>query len=114
MQVPSIGGGTKKHKRFILLASAAALSAATFRIVVRIFGFEHWSATLGTLTPSVFVFAAMIHDHRMMRKIHPVNIWGLTAMLALVGGSFILGMTPAGEVVKHGLAWVGRVLKPLY
>jgi hypothetical protein len=102
------------HKRLMLLASAAALSAATFRIIVEILGFEQWVAILGTLAPTVFILAAMIHDWGSMGKIHRVHRWGAPATVGIIGGAFLLAMTPGGEVVKQGLAWVGRLLKPLY
>jgi hypothetical protein len=102
------------HKRLMLLASAAALSAATFRIVVEILGFERWVAIVGTLAPTGFILAAMIHEYRSVGKVHPVHLWGAPATVGLIGTAFFLAMTPRGEAVKQGLAWVGRLLKPLY
>lgn len=102
------------HKRLMLLASAAALSAATFRIVIQLLGFEYWVAIVGTLAPNLFLFVAMIYDYRSMGKIHRVYLWGVPATIGLVGGTFLLVMTPGGEVVKQGVAWVGRLLMPFY
>jgi hypothetical protein len=102
------------HKRLMLLASAAALSAATFRIVVQALGFQPWIAIVGTLAPVLFVVAAMVHDSRTTRRIHRVYVWGAPAMVGLIGGMFLLGMIPGGEVVAHGVAAVGRLLRPFY
>lgn len=102
------------HKRLILLASAVALSAATFRIFVRILGFAPWVAIVGTLAPSLFMVAGMIYDHRTFGKIHRAYLWGVPAMLGVVGGAFVLVMTPAGEGVTQAVASVGRVLRPYY
>jgi len=102
------------HKRLMLLASAVALSAATFRIFVEIFGFEQWVAIVGTLAPNLFMVAAMIHDYRDVRKIHRVYLWGVPVMIGVVGGAFLLAMTPAGVVVQQAVAWVGRLLRPFY
>jgi hypothetical protein len=102
------------HKRLMLLASAVAMSAATFRIFVRFLGFSPWVAVVGTLAPNLFILAAMVHDYRSTRKVHPVYRWGAPAMLGIVGGMFVLVMTPGGEPLKEGLAWVGRLLRPLY
>ena len=102
------------HKRLMILASAAALSAATFRIVVQVLGFAPWIAIVGTLAPILFVVAAMMHDYWSMRRIHRVYVWGAPAMLGLTGGMFLLGMIPGGEVVNQGVASVGRLLRPFY
>jgi hypothetical protein len=102
------------HKRLILLASAAALSAASFRIVVEFLGFERWTAILGTLAPTGFVLAAMIHEYRREGKVHRVNRWGAPVTAGLIGAAFLLALTPAGDGVKEGVGWIGRLLKPLY
>lgn len=104
----------REHKRFIVLASAVALSAATFRILVRILGFEPWVAIAGCLTPVLFIFAGMIHDSRRGRATRGVYLHGVLAMIGLIGGAFVLVMTPGGQFVERGLAWVGRLLRPLY
>jgi hypothetical protein len=102
------------HKRFMVLASSAAMSAATFRIFVQIFGFEKWVAIAGTVSPALFIVAAMINDLQNARRIHPVYAWGFTATVTLIGVAFLLAMTSNGEVAKQGLGWLGRALRPLY
>lgn len=42
-------------KRFTLVTSASALGAATFRIVIQIFGFSPAAAIAGTAAPSLFI-----------------------------------------------------------
>lgn len=107
-------GRAADHKRLLLLASAVAASAATFRIFVQGFGFERWVAMVGTFGPNLFLVAAMIRDYRDLGRIHRVYLWGVPAMNGVIGGAFLLVMTPAGEAVKQAVAWVGRLLKPLY
>jgi hypothetical protein len=102
------------HKRLMLLASAVAAAAATFRIFVEIFGLARWVAIAGTLAPSLFIVAGMVHDYRTDRQIHPVYAWGLTAMIGVIGGAFLIAMTPGGEGVKQAIAWIGRLLSPFY
>ena len=58
------------------------------------------SQIVGTLAPNLFIFASMINDYRSVGKVHRVYLWGAPATMALVGGAFLLVMTPAGEVVK--------------
>lgn len=102
------------HKRLMLLAAAAPLGAATFRILTRFVAYSRWVAVIGTLAPIVFVFAAMIHDHRRMRRVSPIYLSGAAAILGVVGGTFLLVVTPGWDVANQGVAWLGRLLRPLY
>ena len=102
------------HKRLIILASAAALSAATFRIVARIAGFGIWVAIIGMLAAVIFPLIAILHDRQRHTATHPVYAWGVTAMVAMIVATFLLGFVPAGDMIEQGLAWVGRMLRPLY
>jgi hypothetical protein len=102
------------HKRLMLLASSAALAAATFRIVVRFLGLEWWTAIVGTLAPVLFIVAAVIHDYRSTGTIHRIYAWGLPATAGTIGGSFLLGLTPGAVVAQHAVGSIGRLLKPLY
>jgi hypothetical protein len=56
----------------------------------------------------------MIHEYRSTGAVHRVHRWGAPATVGFIGTAFFLAMTPHGETVKQGLAWVGRVLKPFY
>src|SRR5688572_379219 len=67
------------HKRFIVLASAVALSAATFRILVRLFGFAPWVAIAGCLAPLAFILTAMVHECRRVHSVSPVYLYGSSA-----------------------------------
>lgn len=103
-----------EHKRLVLLASAVALSAATFRIVARMFGFGTGVAVVGCLAPVLFVVAAMLHDRRRLHAVHPIYRWGAVAMVGVIGGAFLLPAIPAGRSVETAIAWIGRLLMPLY
>lgn len=102
------------HKQFIVLASAAALSAATFRILVVFFGFATWVAIAGCLAPAFFVIAAMAHDYRKRRPVSRVYLWGGSAMVAVIAGAFLLVLTPGFDFVENGIGWLGEALMPLY
>lgn len=102
------------HKRFIILASAVALSAATFRIVAKVAGFNTSVAIVGMLACVIFPIAAIIHDRRTRHGIHPAYAWGVPAIVLVIAGSFLLGVTPLGDVVSAGLGWMGGVVRPLY
>jgi hypothetical protein len=103
-----------EHKRFIVLASAVGLAAATFRIVVRVLGFNAWTAAIGILVCIIFPLAGMIHDRNRRDAVHPVYGWGVAATVVLIGGAFLLGGTTAGAVIERGLASIGGALTPLY
>lgn len=103
-----------EHKRFIVLASAVALSAATTRIAMRIFGFEPWTVILGMLAPLGFVLAGMLDDVRTRRRIHPVYAWGFVTIFVIIGGACLLVGSPAANAATAGVAVLGRLLRPLY
>jgi hypothetical protein len=102
------------HKRLIVLASAAALSAATFRIVARIAGFSIWVAIIGMLAAVTFPLIAILHDRQRQTAVEPIYAWGVAATVAMIVATFLLGVTPAGDMIAQGLAWVGRMIRPLY
>ena len=102
------------HKRLIMLASAAALGAATFRILVRIFGFAPWVAVAGCLAPVSFILVAMVHEYRQRHSVSPAYLLGSAAMTVLIGGAFLLVMTRRATFVQESVGWVGQMLRPLY
>ncbi|MCI0352247.1 MAG: hypothetical protein L0Z53_22745 [Acidobacteriales bacterium] len=102
------------HKRLILLASSAPLAAATFRVLVAAFGFKPWVWVVGFFASNLFVIAAMAYDYRVDHKIHRVYRYGLPVTLGLEAGAFLVAITPAGVIARQGLAWFGRLLRPLY
>ena len=46
--------------------------------------------------------------------IHPVYLRGVTAIVLVICGAFLVGVTPRGFVIEEALARVGRALEPLY
>lgn len=102
------------HRRFMVLASAGGLGAATFRVVGVLFGFPDWATIAGILAPNLFVAAAMVHDVRTEGRVHPTYLYGLTISVALEGAMLVSGMTAAGDPVRQGLAWVGRLAAFMY
>lgn len=105
---------SEEHKRLILLAGAVPLSAAIFRILVRFVEFGTGVSVIACLLPVLFPLAAMIHDRRKSPAMHPVYLWGIPAMVLVIGGSFLFGDVPGGKLTIRGLAWLGGALMPLY
>lgn len=102
------------HRRYIVLASAVPLAAATFRILVRIVGFSPWAAIAGCLAPIAFVLAALAHDYRRVRSVSPVYVLGTSATAVLISGAFLLVMTGHGELATGSIGRLGQLLRPIY
>ena len=101
------------HRQFIVLASAVALGAATFRIVVQFLGMTSWTSIVGSLLPVLFIATATMYEYRNGRS-GRVLAWGGSAFLALAGAGFLFAMTPGADFVENGIGWIGTVLSPLY
>lgn len=102
------------HKQFIVLASAVALAAATFRILVQVIGLSQWVAIAGCFAPLGFVAFATWHDYHKRRSLSPVYLWGAAAMIGLIGGAFFLSTKPGSHPVEQGVGRIGQFLSPLY
>lgn len=107
------------HKRMMVLASAGALPAAIFRILVGVFGF-YWLATPGWvmpaafLLPAAFVVVGMAHDQIVRGAVHDAYLVGLPILLAVHGLGLVITGTPAGEVVSHVMAVPAHLFGFLY
>lgn len=102
-----------EHKRFMLLASAAALSAATFRIVGFTIGNTTTLNMIGFVLPTAFIFIAMLDEYRQRQRVHRVYVTGLALTYGLLALAFALVTNP-GNQVQAALASVGRAMRPLY
>jgi hypothetical protein len=103
-----------EHRQCIILASAVALAAATFRVVLQIWGFTPLTAVSGCLMPVLFVWAAMVHEYRKRGQVSRIYTAGSAAMIVVIGGAFALSLTPGAGPVESAVAWLGSVVNPLY
>lgn len=107
------------HKRLIIMASASALPAAIFRIIVGFGGF-YWLATppwvmpAAFLLPAVFIVIAMIRDRIARGTAHRAYIVGLPILLFIHGVGLIIVGTPAGEAVSRIMAVFAHIFGWLY
>ena len=101
-------------KRLILVASAAGMGAAAFRIIGAIWGQVLWAVPAGILASNLFIVAGMAHDYAREKRVHPAYQIGLLACLAVEVGVWPLTPTSAGRAIAQGLAWVGRTAGSLY
>lgn len=102
------------HKRYIVLASCGGLGAAGFRVIGRLIGFGPVAGITGIFAPNILVIVAILLDVRAGKGFHKVYRWGLPLSLAAEAGVMVLTPTVAGQALSGLLAWIGRMLAPLY
>lgn len=102
------------HKRFLLLASAAGMGAAGFRIVMATAGFVPWASNVGILSTNALIIAAMLLEWRRGTGVHPAYRWGVPALILTEAGTMALTPTPVGAAIARMGASLGTLLAPLY
>ncbi len=102
------------HKRLVLVASAAGMGAAMFRLMGALFGPISWDTTGGILATNLFIAWGMVHDFRRERRVHPAYQIGLVVCVALELAAWLLTPTSVGAALARGLAWIGRSFAFLY
>lgn len=106
------------HKRMMVLASAGALPAAIFRVIVGLFGF-YWLATPGWVMPAAFylpaafIMVGMAHDRLVHGSVHQAYLVGLPVLLAVHGLGLLIVGTSAGEAVSRVMAVPAHLLGAL-
>jgi hypothetical protein len=107
------------HKRLIIMASASALPAAIFRIIVGFCGF-YWLATPAWVMPAAFLLPAgfivggMIRDQITQGTVNRIYLIGLPFLLLAHGFGLVIVGTPVGEVVSRIMAVFARLFGWLY
>lgn len=97
------------HKRLMIAASAAALPAAVFRILVA-GGDFHWLHTppwvlpVAIFLPNLFIVAGALYDAKVDGSVHRVHVLALGISLAVGILGFVLATNPAGDVLRRALA----------
>lgn len=102
------------HKRLIIVASAIALGAGFFRLILFLSGFHPLSLPVGVLACSLFILAGIVHDLVARGSVHATYLIGLVVMLA-VEVSLLPQVSPANvDWVNQWLAVLGEQLGVLY
>lgn len=96
------------HKRLVIVASAAGMGAAAFRIIAALWGQVMWAVPAGILASNLFIVAGMAHDYIREKRVHPAYQMGLLVCVGVEVGVWMLTPTSAGRALAQGLAWVGR------
>lgn len=102
------------HKRLMVVASAIALGAGFFRLILFLSGFHPLSLPIGVLSCSLFIVFGIIYDWITRRAVHPVYWIGLIALLAVEIS--LLPQVNEGAVawINQGLAGLGEHLGVFY
>jgi hypothetical protein len=102
------------HKRLIVVAGAAGMGAAAFRILGVVFGPVMWIAPAGILMTNLFIVAGMALDLLREGRVHRAYLIGLLVCLGVEVGAYLSTPTPAGQAIARSLAWVGGTFGFLY
>ncbi len=98
------------HKRYIVLASAAGVGAATFRALLVLPFSVPLRPLTGVLLTNLFVVVAMVRDHRAGKRAHPVYVRGLAVAVLVEGLMVPVAASPVGELLNATLASLGRAI----
>ena len=102
------------HKRLIIIASAAGLGAAAFRLLGGFWDPQPWTVVAGITGTNVFIVAAMVHDKLTRGRIHRIYWIGLTVCAGIEFAAFPLSGTALGKALLAGLASLANVLDVFY
>lgn len=102
-------GQPQIHKRLLIMASASALPAAVFRIIVAFGGYHwleipSWVLPVAIFLPNIFIILGMVRDFVILRSVNRVYIIGLTIAVVIEGLGFWLATNPAGDSLRQMLA----------
>lgn len=102
------------HRRLIIVASAAGMGAAVFRIIGATWGQVPWAIPGGIVGSNLFIVAGMAFDYAREKRVHPAYLLGLVVCVGVEVSALQFTATAAGRAVAEGLAWIGRVGGALY
>lgn len=107
------------HKRLMIVASASAIPAAVFRIIVGLGGFNwlqtpEWVMPAAFFLPCVFIVIGMVYDFVVLRSVHRVYLIGLPIVIGFYALGLGLAGTAAGEAISRFVALFSRAFGFLY
>jgi hypothetical protein len=77
-------------------------------------GFGAFAVYGGIFFPNLIIVAAILIEWRRGEGVHPIYRWGLPLSILAEGGVMLATPTPAGDVMRSALAWLGTALAPFY
>ena len=107
------------HKRLMIVASASALPAAVFRIIVGFSGFywlqtPAWVMPAAFFLPCVFILIGIAYDFAAFRSVHRVYMIGLPIVIGVYALGLGLAGTAPGEAVSRFVALFSDAFGFLY
>lgn len=102
------------HKRLMVVASAIALGAGFFRLILFLSGFHRLSLPMGVFACSLFILAGIVHDRLTRQAVHPAYWVGLVALFAVQGLLLPQFNGDAVASINDGLAVIGEHLGAFY
>jgi Amino acid permease len=102
------------HKRLMLVAGAAGVGAAAFRIAMTLFGPVDWATPAGILATNRFILGGIGYDAVRERRVHRVYWFALAICLVVEVSAWLGAPTGVGQSLARGLAWVGHTFAGLY
>jgi hypothetical protein len=97
------------HKRFMILAMIAVVSAAASRIVTQLGLREHWTY-LVPIFPALFVASCLAYDWSKQRIVHPVYAVGGAALIASWPLRLMIGRSDWYQPVGDWIARLGAAI----
>ena len=104
----------QSHIRLMIVASAIALGAGFFRLILFLSGFHPLSLPIGTLSCGLFIVFGMVYDGVAKGKVHRAYVIGLTILIVVE--SLLLPQLN-GELVawiNEGMAVIGEQMRIFY
>jgi hypothetical protein len=92
------------HKRFMIVAAATVISAATWRLWVGAFGFHDWAMPAALASTKIFIVAGILHDLVSRRTIHPAWWIGFVVSGVVEVMSFMIVGTPLEEPIVRAIS----------
>ena len=105
---------SEAHKRYMVVASAAVLGAAAFRVFMGILGPNLWNIPAGILVTNLAIVAGMLYDRNTDGRVHRVYWTGIIVCVSTEILFLALPHTAIGQAYLRVLAGIGAHLKFLY
>lgn len=102
------------HRRYMIVASAGGLGAATFRIMGQVSGGARWAVPAGIMVTALFILAGMARDWIREGRVHSAYARGLAFMLVVCGGSLAVSFLGIAGPINAVAGAIGSLLEPLY
>lgn len=107
------------HKRLMIIASASALPAGVFRIIVGLTGFywlqtPAWVMPAAFFLPCIFILIGVLYDLIVFRSPHRVYVIGLPIVIGVYALGLGLAGTAPGEAISRFVALFSKAFGFLY